>query len=117
VRILRHYGQNVDFMACRCSHLGDYPTKIARDYLKGGFMNKDIFQGDWNILKGKVKEKWGKITEDDITEIKGRRDQLLGKLQKRYGYAKDDAERELSQWEKQHENEHAHSHSNPKKHF
>ena len=80
-------------------------------------MNKDIFQGDWNILKGKVKEKWGKITEDDITEIKGKRDQLLGKLQKRYGYAKDEAERELSLWEKQNERVHEHSHSNQKKHF
>ncbi len=64
-------------------------------------MNKDIFQGDWNILKGKIKEKWGKLTDDDLTEIKGKKDQLVGKIQKRYGYAKDKADQELSQWEKQ----------------
>lgn len=65
------------------------------------FMNKDTLQGDWNVMKGKIKEKWGKLTDDDLTEIKGKRDQLLGKIQKRYGLAKDKAEQELTQWEKQ----------------
>ena len=63
-------------------------------------MNKDIFQGNWNMLKGKIKEKWGKISDDDLTEINGKRDQLLGKLQKKYGYAQDYAEDELAAWEK-----------------
>lgn len=64
-------------------------------------MNRDILQGDWNMVKGKIKEKWGKLTDDDLTEIKGKRDQLLGKIQKKYGYAKDQAEKELQAWEKE----------------
>lgn len=63
-------------------------------------MNKDTLQGDWTALKGKVKEKWGKLTDDDLTEIKGKRDQLLGKIQKRYGIAKEKAEEEIASWEK-----------------
>ncbi len=62
-------------------------------------MNKDTLKGDWNVVKGKVKEKWGKLTDNDLTEIKGKRDQLLGKLQKTYGLAKDKAEKELADWE------------------
>jgi uncharacterized protein YjbJ (UPF0337 family) len=63
-------------------------------------MNKDTFKGNWNEFKGKVKEQWGKLTDNDITEIDGKRDQLLGKLQKTYGYATDKAEKELSTFEK-----------------
>lgn len=63
-------------------------------------VNKDTFEGKWNQVKGSVKEKWGKLTDDDITMIRGKRDQLLGKLQERYGYAKDQAEKELATWEK-----------------
>lgn len=64
-------------------------------------MNKDTLQGDWNLIKGKIKEKWGKLTDNDLTEINGKREQLLGKLQKTYGFAKDKAEQELTAWEKQ----------------
>lgn len=63
-------------------------------------MNKDIFKGNWNELQGKIKEKWGRLTDDDLTAINGRREQLLGRLQKTYGYAKDRAEKELAEWEK-----------------
>ncbi len=62
--------------------------------------NKDQFQGKWNELKGKVKQTWGKLTDDDITQINGKRLELLGKLQSRYGYAKEKAEEELSRFEK-----------------
>lgn len=62
-------------------------------------MNKDIFKGDWNIIKGKVKEKWGKLTDNDLSEINGKRDQLVGKLQKTYGYDKEMAEEEIAEWE------------------
>ena len=64
-------------------------------------MNKDIFQGDLNFLKGKIKEQWGKLTDDDLMEIRGKRDQLIGKLQKRYGIAKEKAEEQVAVWEKQ----------------
>jgi uncharacterized protein YjbJ (UPF0337 family) len=58
-------------------------------------MNWDQIQGNWKQLTGKVKAKWGKLTDDDLTVIAGKRDQLAGILQERYGYAKDHAEKEL----------------------
>ena len=63
-------------------------------------MNWDRIQGNWKQFSGKVKEKWGKLTDDDLTVIAGKRDQLAGILQKRYGYAKDQAERELDEFAK-----------------
>ena len=63
-------------------------------------MNKDEVGGNWKQVKGKVKEQWGKLTDDDMTVIEGKRDQLVGKVQERYGYAKDQAEKEVSDWEK-----------------
>jgi uncharacterized protein YjbJ (UPF0337 family) len=69
-------------------------------------MNKEQFSGQWNTVIGKVKEKWGKLTDDDITEIDGKREQLLGYLQKRYGYNEERAEQELENWEKEIEAEH-----------
>ena len=63
-------------------------------------MNKDEIGGNWKQLYGKAKEKWGKLTDDDMTVIEGKRDQLVGKIQERYGYAKDQAEKEVSDWER-----------------
>ncbi|MBA2729081.1 MAG: CsbD family protein [Parachlamydiaceae bacterium] len=63
-------------------------------------MDKDTLKGDWNIIKGKVKENWGRFTDDDLTQINGKKDQLLGLMQKKYGYAKEKAEMEYSNWEK-----------------
>lgn len=65
-------------------------------------MNKDEAGGNWKQFKGKVKEQWGKLTDDDITVIEGKRDQLVGKIQERYGYAKDQAEKEVDSWDKRH---------------
>ena len=62
-------------------------------------MNKDEASGNWKQFKGKMKEKWGKLTDDDMTVIEGKRDQLIGKIQERYGYAKDQAESEVKDWE------------------
>jgi len=59
-------------------------------------MNKTVLEGDWTQLKGKIKEKWGKLTDDDLKVIEGKRDQIAGKLQERYGYAKEQAEKELA---------------------
>jgi uncharacterized protein YjbJ (UPF0337 family) len=61
-------------------------------------MNKDTFEGKWKEVKGKIKEKWGKLTDDDITRINGKYDQFLGALQKRYGYHKEQAEKEFNSW-------------------
>ena len=57
-------------------------------------MNEDILKGKWNEIKGRVKEKWGKLTDDDLTAVEGKKDKLLGLLQQKYGYAKDKAEQE-----------------------
>lgn len=62
-------------------------------------MNKDLFEGKWHEYKGKVKEKWGKLTDNDLTQINGKREALIGKLQTHYGYAKDQAESELEEFE------------------
>ncbi|AYP24769.1 MULTISPECIES: CsbD family protein [Pantoea] len=64
-------------------------------------MNKDEASGNWKQFKGKMKEKWGKLTDDDMQVIEGKRDQLVGKIQERYGSTKDEAEREVSDWEGQ----------------
>jgi uncharacterized protein YjbJ (UPF0337 family) len=63
-------------------------------------MNKDIVEGNWMQLKGKVKEQWGKLTDDDLDVIAGKKDQLLGKIQERQGITKDEAEKQLSDWQK-----------------
>jgi uncharacterized protein YjbJ (UPF0337 family) len=61
-------------------------------------MNDDILKGKWNQLKGKVKEEWGDLTDDDMKEIEGKKDMLAGKLQERYGWAKEDAEKKMNDW-------------------
>jgi uncharacterized protein YjbJ (UPF0337 family) len=61
-------------------------------------MNADQIKGKWNQLKGSVKTKWGKLTNDDLDVINGQRDQLIGKIQERYGIAKDEAQRQVDQW-------------------
>ncbi|HEY7312067.1 MAG TPA: CsbD family protein [Gemmataceae bacterium] len=57
-------------------------------------MNWDVLKGQWKQMTGKLKAKWGKLTDDDLTLIGGKKDELLGKLQERYGYNKDQAEKE-----------------------
>ncbi len=63
-------------------------------------MNWDRIEGNWKQVKGKVKEQWAKLSDDDIAFINGKRDQLAGKVQERYGIAKDEAERQVSDWER-----------------
>jgi uncharacterized protein YjbJ (UPF0337 family) len=62
-------------------------------------MNTDIIEGKWTELKGAVKQKWGKLTDDDMAEINGNRDILAGKIQKNYGLARDEVEKQLKAWE------------------
>ena len=57
-------------------------------------------EGHWNEFAGKVKQRWGKLTDDDLTVIKGHRQELIGKIQERYGIAKAEAEKQVDQWEK-----------------
>jgi uncharacterized protein YjbJ (UPF0337 family) len=62
-------------------------------------MNQDRIEGNWKQFKGKVKEQWGKLTDDDLDVIAGKRDQLLGRIQERHGVAKDEAETQIKNWE------------------
>jgi uncharacterized protein YjbJ (UPF0337 family) len=63
-------------------------------------MNWEQIKGNWNQAKGKVKEKWGDLTDDDLAKIEGQRDQLVGRIQERYGLGKEQAERQVSEWER-----------------
>ena len=61
-------------------------------------MNKDEASGKWQQVKGKLKQQWGKLTDDDLTILEGRQDQLAGKIQERYGIAKEEAERQIREF-------------------
>jgi uncharacterized protein YjbJ (UPF0337 family) len=61
-------------------------------------MTQDVLKGAWKQLKGNVKMQWGKLTDDDLMQIDGNKDKLIGKLQERYGYSKIEAEKEYDQW-------------------
>ena len=61
-------------------------------------MNWDRIEGNWKKFKGNVKEQWGKLTDDDLDVAAGKRDQLSGKIQERYGIAKDEADRQITDW-------------------
>ncbi len=61
-------------------------------------MNWDRIEGDWKKFSGNIKEKWGKLTDDDMAVINGRQEQLVGRIQQRYGVAKDDAQRQVKSW-------------------
>jgi len=68
--------------------------RFSYDASKEDLMNKDVLQGKWREMKGKIKEQWGKLTDDDLDRIEGKGEQLFGLLQQRYGYARDKAEEE-----------------------
>jgi len=61
-------------------------------------MNSDQMKGKWKQLKGSVKERWGKLTDDDIDVIDGQSDQLIGKIQERYGIAREEAKKQVDDW-------------------
>jgi uncharacterized protein YjbJ (UPF0337 family) len=59
-------------------------------------MNQDVFEGKWKEMRGQVKEWWGKLTDDDLEQVGGKADQLIGLLQQKYGYTKEHAEEEFN---------------------
>ncbi|MFN3314951.1 MAG: CsbD family protein [Hyphomonas sp.] len=61
-------------------------------------MNWDIIQGKWKQLKGSAKEKWGELTDDELDQIEGNKDKLAGKLQEKYGWTKNEAEKEIDDY-------------------
>jgi uncharacterized protein YjbJ (UPF0337 family) len=94
--------------ACAAVTVGTLPTLVhaqATSPSTGQTSQTDAktiwekFKGSWNQTKGAVKEQWGKLTDDDLLEIEGRRDQLVGKIQSRYGITKEAAEAQVGTWE------------------
>jgi uncharacterized protein YjbJ (UPF0337 family) len=61
-------------------------------------MNEDTLKGQWTQLKGKAREQWGKLTNDDLDQIQGQSEQLVGKVQERYGIARDEARKQVDSW-------------------
>ena len=61
-------------------------------------MNWDRIEGQWSQIKGRAREQWGKLTDDDVDVVAGKRDQLAGKIQERYGVHKEEAEQQVSTW-------------------
>lgn len=62
-------------------------------------MKTDQLKGNWKQIKGQIKEKWGELTDDDLTRIDGQREKLLGAIQKKYGVAKEEAEKQVRDFE------------------
>ena len=60
-------------------------------------MNEDIFKGQWKQIRGRAREWWGQLTDDDLDKINGQRELLIGKLQEKYGYARDEAVEEINE--------------------
>ncbi len=69
-------------------------------------MNKDTIEGNWKEFKGKVKSHWGKLTDDRLDVVDGKRDQLAGEIQQAYGISKEEAEKQINDFEKSTTNEH-----------
>ena len=63
----------------------------------------DQIAGNWKQFRGEVRKQWGKLTDDDLEQIRGERDKLAGKIQERYGLAKEDVNRQLDEWEHNHQ--------------
>jgi uncharacterized protein YjbJ (UPF0337 family) len=63
-------------------------------------MNWDRVEGNWKTFKGQVRQQWGKLTDDDLDVIAGQREELVGRIQNAYGLARDEAERQVAEWER-----------------
>jgi len=73
--------------------------EVSQTTNKGGKdMNRDQESGEWQRWRGKVKEKWDDLTDDDLDKIEDKRDQVIGKIQQKYGIAKREAEKRVDQW-------------------
>ena len=68
-------------------------------------MNWDTIEGQWKQFKGRAKQAWSKLTDDDLANLNGKREQLAGKIQERYGMKKDEAERAIDDWVKRLDND------------
>jgi uncharacterized protein YjbJ (UPF0337 family) len=85
----------VVFAAADGRSLASHPPE---KFKKENVMDWNRVEGNWKQVKGNIKEKWGKLTDDDLAAINGKRDQLEGKIQERYGIAKDQARKDIDDW-------------------
>jgi uncharacterized protein YjbJ (UPF0337 family) len=83
-------GRNRSIQSALAGDTGFYGKELAMDWNR--------VEGNWKQLKGKIKEQWGNLTDDDLDKIAGKRDQLEGKIQERYGINKDAARKQLDDW-------------------
>jgi uncharacterized protein YjbJ (UPF0337 family) len=65
---------------------------------RSAIMNEDVLKGKWHQLKGEVKSRWGKLTDDDLDRVEGEAEKLVGRVQERYGYQRDEAKREVDEF-------------------
>jgi uncharacterized protein YjbJ (UPF0337 family) len=80
---------------------GGRSVRLTRfDECGGSAMNWDQLEGNWTKAKGKLRQQWGKLTDDDVDVINGKREELAGRLQARYGYQKEQAEKAIDEWMK-----------------
>ena len=84
--------------ALRIRFLVSTAIELTRKSIKESVMDWNRVQGNWKQVEGKVKAKWGKLTNDDLTAINGRREELEGKIQERYGIARDQARKDVDAW-------------------
>jgi len=85
-----------------CNRVSLGTNQSSTSIFKEQAMNWDRVEGNWKQVAGKVKEQWGKLTDDTITQIGGQRDQLVGKIQEAYGITRDEADRQVKEWERLH---------------
>jgi uncharacterized protein YjbJ (UPF0337 family) len=83
------------------------PTATKEKYTR---MNWDRVEGNWKQMKGKAREQWGKLTDSDFEQIAGKKDQLVGRIQERYGISKDEAQKQADAWAKAQSEEPVHAH-------
>jgi uncharacterized protein YjbJ (UPF0337 family) len=71
---------------------------VVKEQTRGGYMNWDQMKGKWTQMKGSAKTRWGKLTDDDLDVIGGQKDQLIGRIQERYGIQKEEAQNQVDEW-------------------
>lgn len=90
-----HFSASMAFATCTAGRGND---ELDAKYPMAMPLNWDRLEDDWKQLSGKVQEKWGKLTDDDLAFVNGKREQLEGRIQERYGYGKDQVKKELDDW-------------------
>jgi uncharacterized protein YjbJ (UPF0337 family) len=97
--VKRFFGTACAFLLRSRSKFAINMGNQSGSYLEQLAMNWDQIEGKWKEIKGQAKQKWGKLTNDDLDVIDGKREELVGKVQNRYGMAKDEAEKQVKEFE------------------